>query len=381
MNSPNSSAASLKSDVFETVIVDLDERSYAIQIGSNLLDSFGTAYAAHKLPSTAVVITDKNVAPLYAARIVRSLKKAGCRVHTIVIPPGERQKSFKRAEAVFAELLSLRIERNASIVAVGGGVVGDLAGFIAATYQRGIHFVQVPTTLLAQVDSSVGGKVAINHRLGKNMIGAFYQPDFVMADVAALATLPQREIVCGLGEVLKYGIIMNEPFYANVALRQKDILDCRADVMARVVAECCRMKAEIVSDDERELGRRAILNFGHTIGHALEKAGGYRTLKHGEGVLLGMLGEAYAAKKLGLLSEKEFETMEGDMMEIPLPRLDRFPFGFDGLYESMRIDKKAKDGQVRLVLPDSIGHVLLPRPVEKKLLRESVTYLKKRMTE
>lgn len=379
MNSPNSSAASLNSDTIETVIVDLGERSYPIKIGTGLLESFAAEYAAHRLPSTVVVISDRNTSALYAAPVLRSLKAAGYRTLSIVIPPGETEKSFKRAEAIFAELLSHRIERSASIVAVGGGVVGDLAGFIAATYQRGVRFVQVPTTLLAQVDSSVGGKVAINHRLGKNMVGAFYQPEFVLADVGTLRTLPKREIVCGYGEVLKYGIIMNSSFYADAVLRLKDVLACRSDVMTRLVTECCRMKAEVVSDDEREQGRRAILNFGHTIGHALEKAGSYRRLKHGEGVLLGMLAEAQAAMRLGVLAEKDFEVIEADIMDVPLPRLDAFPFAFDPLYDAMRIDKKAHDGAVRVVLPDAIGHVLLPRPVEKKLLRDAVTYLKKRV--
>ncbi|HLP16065.1 MAG TPA: 3-dehydroquinate synthase [Bacteroidota bacterium] len=379
MNSLNNSAASLNTDSVETVIVDLGDRRYPIEVGSGLIDSFGAYYTSRGLPSSAVVITDSNVAPLYGSRVVRSLKRAGCAVHTIIIPPGEKEKSFSRAEAVFADLLTHRIERNAAIVAVGGGVIGDLAGFIAATYQRGVRFVQVPTTLLAQVDSSVGGKVAINHRLGKNMVGAFYQPDFVLADVDTLATLPKREVVCGLGEVIKYGIIMNAAFYADVAVRQGDILACRTDVMKRVVAECCRMKAEVVEEDEREQGRRAILNFGHTIGHALEHAGHFSKLKHGEGVILGMLAEARIAVSLGMLSQSEFDTIEKDVADIPMPRLASLPLEFDALYETMRIDKKSKDGAVRLVLPEAIGSVRLPQSVDKKLLRQGVAYLKKRL--
>jgi 3-dehydroquinate synthase len=311
----------------------------------------------------------------YAAQVQRSLKRAGCTVLLIVVPPGEKQKSFGRAEAIFAELLSRRIERSAAIVAVGGGVVGDLAGFIAATYQRGIRFVQVPTTLLAQVDSSVGGKVAINHRLGKNMIGAFYQPDFVFADVQTLSTLPRREIICGLGEVIKYGIIMNSEFYYSIAMLHEKILARDASVLQSIVAACCRMKAEIVAGDERELGRRAILNFGHTIGHALEKAGGYSTLKHGEGVLLGMLAEAWIAVKLGALPQHSFDVLKEDIADIPLPRLDEFPFVFDELYATMLIDKKAKAGEVRMVLPTDIGAVTLPQPVGKKLLRGAIAFL------
>ncbi len=376
MNSPSTSAASSKPDGIVTIHVELSERRYPIYIGADILDSFGAYYLQHQLPPSVVVITDTHVDPMYAARVQRSLKRAGCTVCRIVIPPGERQKSFGRAEAIFAELLSRRIERSAAIVAVGGGVVGDLAGFIAATYQRGIRFVQVPTTLLAQVDSSVGGKVAINHRLGKNMIGAFYQPDFVFADVQTLSTLPQREIVCGLGEVIKYGVIMNSEFYFTVALRHETILARNAAAMQSIVAACCSMKAEIVAGDEREQGRRAILNFGHTIGHALEKAGGYKTLKHGEGVLLGMLAEAWIAVKLGLLPQHSFDVLTSDVADIPLPRLEDFPFIFEELYATMLIDKKAKAGEVRMVLPTDIGAVTLPQPVAKKLLRGSITFLK-----
>jgi len=357
--------------------VELTDRRYPIYIGSDILGSFGEYYVRHKLPKTVVVITDTRVETLYAAEVIRSLRREGCAVSSIVIPPGEKQKSFRRAEAIFGELLGRRIERSATIVAVGGGVVGDLAGFIAATYQRGVHFVQVPTTLLAQVDSSVGGKVAVNHALGKNMIGAFYQPDFVFADVQTLRTLPQREIICGLGEVIKYGIIMNGEFYYSVALWHEKILERNTSVLQSIVASCCAMKAEVVAGDEREQGRRAILNFGHTVGHALEKAGGYKTLKHGEGVILGMVAEAWIAVKLGLLPVHSFDALTKDVADIPLPSLKNFPFDFDQLYTTMLIDKKSKAGEVRMVLPTEIGTVNLPQAVDKKLVRESIAFLKK----
>jgi 3-dehydroquinate synthase len=377
MNSQNSSAASPTPEANVTIHVELSDRRYPILIGAGILDSIGAAYLYHGLSATAVIITDTHIEHTYAARVQRSLKRAGCDVFTIVIPPGEKQKSFSRAEAIFAELLRRRVERSATIVAVGGGVVGDLAGFIAATYQRGVHFVQVPTTLLAQVDSSVGGKVAINHALGKNMIGAFYQPDFVFADVETLATLPQREIICGLGEVIKYGIIMNSDFYYAVALWHEKILERTTSTLQSIVASCCSMKAEVVAGDEREQGRRAILNFGHTIGHALEKAGGYRKLKHGEGVILGMLAESWIAVQLGLLPQHSFEMLQNDIADIPLPSMKAFPFAFDELYTTMLIDKKAKAGEVRMVLPTEIGTVNLPQPVDKKLVRGAIAFLQK----
>jgi 3-dehydroquinate synthase len=376
MNLPDTSADSSKPDAITALHVELSDRRYPIYIGAGILGKFGEHYLRHRLPSTAVVITDRHVESTYAAQVTRSLKRAGCTVSIIVIPPGERQKSFNRAEAIFAELLRRRIERNATIVAVGGGVVGDLAGFIAATYQRGVHFVQVPTTLLAQVDSSVGGKVAINHRLGKNMIGAFYQPEFVFADVQTLSTLSQREIICGLGEVIKYGMIMNSEFYFNVALWHEKILQRNTSTLQTIVSSCCRMKAEVVEEDEREHGRRAILNFGHTIGHALEKAGSYKTLKHGEGVLFGMLAEAWIAVKLGLLPQHSFDTLRKDIGDIPLPSLKKLPFTFTELYKTMLIDKKSAAGEVRMVLPMEIGAVNLPRTVGKQLLKEAVAFLK-----
>lgn len=374
-NLPDTSRDSANSNGIVTIHVELHERRYPIYIASGILDSFGARYRQHGLPQTVVVITDRHVGPTYALRVQNSLTRVGCTVLSIVIPSGERQKSVNRAEAIYAELLKNRIERDSAIVAVGGGVVGDLAGFIAATYQRGVHFVQVPTTLLAQVDSSVGGKVAINHYLGKNMIGVFYQPDFVYADVQSLATLPRREIVCGLGEVIKYGIIMNSNFYSHITARLNNILHRNENVLQSIVASCCDMKAEIVAGDEREQGRRAILNFGHTIGHALEKAGNYRTLKHGECVILGMLTEAWIALKLGLLERRLFDVLKHDISQIPLPSLKRFSFVFEELYAAMLIDKKAKAGEVRIVLPTTIGAVRLPQPVGKELLREAIAFL------
>jgi len=361
---------------YQTVRVPLGERSYPIYIGKNLLSSLGRFFHRHRLPKTVVIITDRNVARLYLKTAQRSLVQAGFDVRAIVIPPGEKEKSLRRADTMYSALLRFRIERRSTIVALGGGVVGDLAGFIAATYQRGVNFVQVPTTLLAQVDSSVGGKVGVNHALGKNMVGAFYQPVFVVADVATIRTLPDREIVCGVGEVVKYGIIMNRKFFSFADRNLPDILAKEGRVLTHLVAQCCRMKALVVSKDEREDNLRAILNFGHTVGHALEHAGSYRSLKHGEAILLGMITETIVAYRLGMISSKDASRIEGAILRIPIPRSIGFSFVPSRLIAAMRLDKKAAAGKIRLVLPTSVGDVTLPIVVDEKIILESLVYLR-----
>jgi 3-dehydroquinate synthase len=360
----------------ETVRVPLGKRTYPIYIGANILSGIGSLFHRHKLPATAIIITDKNVAPLYRGTVERSLTASGFTVHSIVIPAGEEQKNLRRAEAIFAQLLRWRVERRSTIVALGGGVVGDLAGFIAATYQRGVLFVQVPTTLLAQVDSSVGGKVGVNHALGKNMVGAFYQPVLVVADVATLRTLPQREIVCGLGEVMKYGIIMDRKFFSYTRRHIDRLLEMNSGVLTYIVTQCCRMKAYVVSKDERERNLRAILNFGHTVGHALEHTGKYRSLKHGEAILLGMVAESFVALRLGMISPSEAGRIESAVLSVPIPAIHNFSIVPQKLLKAMRIDKKVEEAKIRLVLPTSIGRVCLPQPVEEGRILEALEYLR-----
>ena len=359
----------------KTVRVPLGPRSYPIYIGENLLTGLGPLFSRHNLPRQVVVVTDRNVARLYLAPVVRSLRNSGFGVRSIVVPPGEKQKSLRRADAIFSELIRWRIERRSTIVALGGGVVGDLSGFVAATYQRGINFVQVPTTLLAQVDSSVGGKVGVNHPQGKNMIGSFYQPVFVAADVSTLRSLPRRELVCGLGEVVKYGIIMNKGFFSYTRGHIHDALRMDQKVLSRIVTECCRMKAFVVSKDEREKGLRAILNFGHTVGHALELAGKYRVLKHGEAILMGMAAESFIAYRLGLLSPSEAGRIERAVLSVPLPPLSGLNVSPKNLLSTMRVDKKVEGARIRMVLPASIGNVRLPQPVEERSIIDGVSYL------
>jgi len=358
-----------------TVRVPLGSRSYPIYIGTDLLSSVGSFFRRHRMPKSTILITDSHVAERYLPRVERSLASSGFNVHSIVIPPGEGQKSLARADAIYSRLLRWKAERESTIVALGGGVIGDLAGFIASTYQRGVRFVQLPTTLLAQVDSSVGGKVGINHPLGKNMVGAFYQPAFVAADIATLGTLPSREIVCGLGEVVKYGIIMDKKFFSYAVKNIEPALSKNEKVLARLVAECCRMKAYVVEHDEREKNLRAILNFGHTIGHALEHAGGYRLLKHGEAILLGMVAETFAALQLGLISRSEAGKIENAILSVPLPRAAGLKFSAPSLLATMRVDKKVSGGKIRMVLPEKVGKVTLPVAVDEKTILASLSYL------
>jgi 3-dehydroquinate synthase len=357
--------------------VSLGARSYPIYVGRHLLSGCGKFFTAHHLPRQVVIITDATVGPLYAAPLRQSLTGSGYSVQTIALPPGEREKNFRRTDSVISFLLRHKVERNSVIIALGGGVIGDLAGFVAAIYQRGVCFVQIPTTLLAQVDSSIGGKVGVNHPLGKNMIGAFYQPEFVLTDVETIRTLPRREIICGLGEVIKYGIIMDKDFFKFATSSVSALLLKKSSVLEATVKKCCEMKARIVSHDERESGLRAILNFGHTIGHALEQTGHYRSLKHGEAILLGMIAETFIARELGLIPARYAETIFDGIKSVPLPKNIGFRLSPSVLINAMRVDKKVSNRTIRLVLPRKIGSVGLPQPVDEELLRSSVQFLSK----
>lgn len=358
------------------VKVPLGDRTYPIYIGNDLLQRIGTYFRRHGISRKIVIITDTTVARLYL-RVLRSgLQKSGIIVHSVIVPPGENQKSLQRAERIYTQLLKWNIDRSGTIVALGGGVIGDLAGFVAATYQRGIPFVQIPTTLLAQVDSSVGGKVGVNHTFAKNMIGAFYQPKFVLADTSVLKTLPRRELVCGLGEVIKYGIILDKKFYSFTEKNLNRALRTDVEVLHSMVKRSCQLKAFVVSRDERESGLRAILNFGHTIGHSLEHAGGYSTLKHGEAILYGMIAETYIALSRSMISAASKKRIEQCIVGIPLPRLSSIQTSFSSLVRTMLMDKKTKDGTIRMVLPYRIGKVSLPIPVHGDTIRAAVKYLK-----
>jgi 3-dehydroquinate synthase len=351
--------------------VALGDRSYPIYFGTSMTESFAPTCQQHGIPHHAVIITDSNVAKHYLEPLQKHLGQSDVEAFSIVIPPGESQKSLSRANAIFTTLLQRRVGRKSVIIALGGGVVGDLAGFVAATYQRGVTLIQVPTTLLAQVDSSVGGKVAVNHPLGKNMIGAFYQPKFVWIDGSTLQTLPRREVICGLAEVIKYGVIFDAEFFAYLEANLDALIGLESSAVMHVQARCCELKARVVSEDEREIGLRAVLNYGHTVGHALEAVGKYRTLKHGEAVLLGMAAEAFIARQMGLLSADALDRIEAFVSRIPLP-LKKETLAPSKILEAIQRDKKTVAGKTRFVLPVRLGEVQIFDDVDSELIRLSL---------
>jgi 3-dehydroquinate synthase len=341
------------------VRVSLGRRSYPIWIGTNLLDLLGGKILEILAPAgerrKAAVVTDSRVAPLYLRRVVASLENAGYSVVGVQIPEGEQHKNLAWLALVYDRLIEARIDRSTPIVALGGGVVGDLAGFAAATILRGVPLVQVPTTLLAQVDASVGGKTGINHPSGKNLIGAFYQPRLVVADVATLATLPRREYVAGLAEVVKYAAILDPELFADLEARSGELLRQKPDLLVRVVATCCRLKAMVVEEDERETDYRAILNFGHTIGHAIEALTEYRTLLHGEAVAIGMTCACRLSRRLGLLPEEDERRIVGLLQTLGLPTRIPAGLGPQEIALAIETDKKSAGGRIKFVALAGIG--------------------------
>jgi len=354
--------------------VSLGDRSYPIYFGSGVTASFAPTCQQHGIPRRIVIVTDTTIARHYLAALENNLRHFDFDVSSVVIPPGENQKSLQRAHLLFTALLKGGVGRKSAIVALGGGVIGDLAGFIAATYHRGVTLVQVPTTLLSQVDSSVGGKVAVNHPLGKNMIGAFYQPKFVWVDAETLRTLPAREIVCGLGEVLKYGVVFDAEFFAYLEANLDNILKLEPASVLHVQARCCELKAHVVSEDEREQGLRVVLNYGHTVGHALEAAGHYRILKHGEAVLLGMIAESFIAREMGLLPPDIHEKIVRTLRRLPV-KLTKSSFSGARILKAMAFDKKSVEGKARFVLPIRLGEVQVVDEVDVALIRSSLRYV------
>jgi len=341
-----------------TVAVGLGDRSYEIRIGSGTLGALGEACRGLDLGAKAAVVTNPTVAAHYLDTTVRSLEKAGFSVSVFEVPDGERHKRLSRIARLYDHLVSERFDRRCFLVALGGGVIGDMAGYAAATYLRGIPFVQVPTTVVAQVDSSVGGKTGVNHPSGKNLIGAFHQPALVHVDLKVLSTLPRRELLAGIAEVVKYGVIADAAFFTYLERHVDEVLALDPTAMARVVKRCCEIKAQVVAEDEREVsGRRAILNYGHTVGHALEAVTRYRRYRHGEAVAVGMVAAARMAVALGRLKDDAARAVEGLLSRFGLPtalppRVDR-----GELLSAMGLDKKVAKGRIRMVLPDRIGHV------------------------
>jgi 3-dehydroquinate synthase len=341
-----------------SVKVSLADRSYDIRIKSGVLHEIGRCLTHLGLSGQVAIVTNAFVGRRYGPALRRSLTRAGYHPLTITIPEGEGAKSLSSVGRLLDRLAAARFERQSIVVALGGGVIGDLAGFAAAVYARGIPFVQVPTTLVAQVDSSIGGKTGVNHRLAKNLIGAFHQPRLVLIDPDTLRTLPRREWVAGLAEVIKYGVIADADFFGYLEQRMPDILRLDPDAVRRIVTRSCEIKAAVVMEDEHEADRRRILNYGHTVGHALESLSGYRRLIHGEAVAMGMVQEASLACSMGLCTPDTVERIRALIRAAGLPET---PPGlrFQQLWEAMQHDKKVAQGTIYCVLPERIGRVVV----------------------
>jgi 3-dehydroquinate synthase len=351
------------------VHVALGERSYDILIHDGLLGRLPELLRPLKLGRRCAILTDATVGPRYAAAVRGALAKARWSVSVHTVPTGEGSKSLGVAGGLYEELAEARLDRRSFVLALGGGVVGDLAGFIAATFLRGVGFVQVPTTLLAMVDSSVGGKVAINLPQGKNLVGAFYQPRIVIADTATLATLPEREFRAGVAEVIKYGVIQDAALFADLERDLPALMAKDAAVLARVIARCCEIKADVVSKDERESGLREILNFGHTVGHAIEAVTEYGTYLHGEAIAIGMVAAARLSQKHGGLAEADTARIEA-LLHCAGFDLTPPDASFEKMFDAMQSDKKARDGKVRFVLARRIGEVFSSDAVSESDIKE-----------
>jgi 3-dehydroquinate synthase len=352
-----------------SVKVSLGDRSYDISIGPQLMGRLGPECVRLQLGRRCAIISDRNVAPLYAKAAQQSLTRAGFQPFLISLPAGETAKSLKSVQTCYDQLADHRLERKSFIVALGGGVVGDLAGFVAATYLRGIAFVQVPTTLLSQVDSSVGGKVGVNLKAGKNLVGAFYQPRRVLCDLDTLRKLPGREYRSGLAEVIKYGIIYDAGLFRRLERDMPKLLRRDPQMLAAVIARCCEIKAEVVGQDETESGLRAILNFGHTIGHALEAISGYGTYLHGEAIAIGQVAAAQLSIQLLGLPEGDARRIAALFRQAKLPtKVELNPGQLKRLLAAMQLDKKVSAGEVKFVLARKIGGVEFGQKVPLNLI-------------
>ena len=354
----------------QTLNVALGERAYPIHIGRGL---FGRAdlILPHLKTQRVAIVTNTVVGPLYLERLRAGLEAAGVRTVAVVLPDGEAHKDWETLNRIFDMLLAERCERSTTLVALGGGVVGDMGGFAAACYQRGMPFIQIPTTLLAQVDSSVGGKTAINHPLGKNMIGAFYQPRLVLADIDTLATLPDRELAAGLAEVIKYGLIRDLPFLEWIEANLDRLLARDGEALAEAVERSCRNKAEVVAADETEQGERATLNLGHTFGHAIETGLGYGEWLHGEAVAAGAVMAAELSRRLGWLSDADVARVRRIHGRAGLP-VTGADLGADRYLELMAHDKKVSDGTLRLVLLKAIGRAVITSEASTADIRAAI---------
>ena len=356
--------------MIQTLTVKLAERSYPIHIGVEVLTNTNLLLP-HLKQKKVVVVSNTTVAPLYLDRLRSTLEKAGISVLPVILPDGERYKTWETLNLIFDSLLGAHCERSTTLIALGGGVIGDMGGFAAACYQRGMPFIQVPTTLLSLVDSSVGGKTAINHPLGKNMIGAFYQPKLVLADIATLDTLPDRELRAGLAEVIKYGLIRDPEFFVWLESNMENLLAREREALAYAVYRSCANKAEVVAADERESGERALLNLGHTFGHAIETGLGYGEWLHGEAIAAGTLIAAELSRRLGWIDEALVARIESLFLRAGLP-VRGAPLGVTRYLELMRHDKKVQDGKLRLVLLEDIGKAVIFDGADEEMISAAI---------
>lgn len=353
----------------EKVEVALGDRSYTICIGSGILGNLSDSLKKAEFPRRIAIVTNPTVGELYADRVIDGLEKAGYRAALITVPDGEKFKNLQTLEMIFDALIQDGYDRSSGLVALGGGVIGDMTGFAAATFLRGVPFCQVPTTLVSQVDSSVGGKTGVNHPLGKNLIGAFYQPACVHIDVETLKSLPPGEFASGMAEVVKYGIIRDREFFDWLVANQVSLKNFDPSALLHAVKRSCQIKANVVEVDEKESSVRAILNLGHTFGHAIEALTGYREVRHGEAVAIGTVVIALISHELGLCSLEDVMEIRSLLASFDLP-VNAPAFSLDEYLEVMSRDKKVKDGVLRLVLNRGIGDTLIKDVAEPRLLFE-----------
>lgn len=356
----------------EKIRVELAERSYEILIDSNNLSSIGERLLRFPIGKKIAVVSNQTVSELYGQKVLNSLKKELFDASLIVIPDGEIYKDYFWAYHILTKLLEMGFDRKSCLIALGGGVVGDITGFVASIYMRGIPYIQIPTTLLAQVDSSVGGKTAVNHSLGKNMIGTFWQPSLVWIDVDTLNSLNEREFLSGLAEVIKYGVIWDAEFFEFLEKNRNKILTHDKDILIKIIKRSCEIKSEVVSRDERESSLRAILNYGHSVGHAIETLTGYTSYLHGEAISIGMVYEAKLSHMLGFLTKEEFERIRKILKEYGLPVDMPAIFESSEIIKAILLDKKNIQGKIRMVIPEKIGKMKINFEVNENDLKRSI---------
>lgn len=356
----------------QTISVKLPQNPYSIAIAPGILHEIGNYLLNLNLGKKILIISSPEIFDFWGDIVVTSLEKAGFNLVTHLIPGGENQKHLDSIRKIYDLALEHRLERNSTFLALGGGVIGDMTGFAAATWLRGVNFVQVPTTLLAMVDASIGGKTGVNHPLGKNLIGAFYQPKLVLIDPTVLKTLPNREWCGGMAEVIKYGVIWDKELFSQ--LEATPVLNTMSaiapDWLETIITRSCQAKVDVVTQDEKEAGLRAILNYGHTIGHALESLTGYNTITHGEAVAIGMISAGEIATQLNLWTSTENQRQKDLILKAGLPTTLEQSLDIEGIITSLSSDKKVKDGRVRFILPKAIGQVIITDKVSTDLIRD-----------